>query len=78
MDIKKIFDLLDHNFLICTLEYGLGKNWNIWVKILLRDKKSCVINGDTFTKCIPLGTGARQGELISAFIFTLALEISFI
>lgn len=48
------------------------------VKPVNINKESCDINGGTFTKCIPLGTGARQGDLISAFIFTLALEISFL
>ena len=34
MDIEKAFDLLDHDFLILTLEnYGFGKNFILWVKI---------------------------------------------
>ena len=46
MDIEKAFDSLDHNFLISTLEkYGFGQNFIIWVKILLNDQESCVING---------------------------------
>lgn len=39
MDIKKIFDLLDHNFLILVLEKMA------LVNILLRDQESYVING---------------------------------
>ena len=46
MDIEKAFDSLDHNFLISNLEkYGFGQNFIIWVKILLNDQESCVING---------------------------------
>ena len=79
MDIEKAFDSLDHDFLILTLEkYGFGKNFILWVKILLRDQESCVINGGTTTKYFPLGRGARQGDPISAFLFVLALEILFI
>ena len=79
MDIEKAFDSLDHNFLILTLEkYGFGKNFILWVKILLRDQESCVINGGTTTKYFSLGRGARQGDPISAFLFILALEILFI
>ena len=78
MDIEKAFDLLNHNFLISTLEkYGLGQNVILWVKILLNDQKSCVINGGKTTKYFMLGRGARQGDPISLFQFTLALEILF-
>ena len=79
MDIEKAFDSLDHNFLISTLEkYGFGKNFILWVKILLRDQESCVVNGSTTTKYFSLGRGAHQGDPISAFLFVLALEVLFI
>ena len=79
MDIEKAFDSLDHNVLISTLEkYGFGQNFILWIKILLNDKKSCVINGGKTTKYFMLGRGARQGDPISAFLFILALEILFL
>ena len=79
MDIEKAFDSLDHNFLISTLEkYGFGQNFILWVKILLNDQESCVINGGKTTKYFMLGRGARQGDPISAFLFILALEILFL
>ena len=79
MDIEKAFDSLDHDFLILTLEkYGFGKNFILWVKILLRDQESCVIRDQeswvTTTKYFSLGGGARQGDPISAILFILALE----
>ena len=74
-DIEKAFDSLDYDFLMLTLEiYGFGKNFILWVKILLRDQESCVINGGTTTKYFSLGRGARQGDPISAILFILALE----
>ena len=76
MDIEKAFDSLDHNFLISTLEkYGFGKNFILWVKILLRDLESWVINGGTTTKYLSLGRCVRQGDPISPFLFVLALEV---
>ena len=51
MDIDKASDSLDHNFLISALEkYGFGKNFISWVKVLLRNQESCVLNGSTTTK----------------------------
>ena len=79
MDIEKAFDLLDHNFLISTLEkYGFSQNFILWVKILLKDQESCVISGGKTTKYFLLGRGARQGSPISGFLFILALEILFL
>ena len=79
MDIEKAFDSLDQNFLISALEiYGFGKNVIFWVKILLKDQESCVINSGTTTKYFSLGRGARQGYPISGFLFVLALEVFFI
>ena len=73
MDIEKAFDSLDHNFLISILEkYNFGQNFILWIKILLNDQESCVINGAKTTKYFMLGRGARQGDPISA------LEILFL
>ena len=78
MDTEKAPNSFDHNFLIFTLEnYGFGKNFILWVKILLEDHESCVINGVTTTKYFSLGRGARQGDPISV-LFILVLEVLFI
>ena len=64
---KKVFDLLDHIFVISTLEkYDFGKNFNSRVKILLRDQESCVPNGNTTAKHFRLRRGTCDGELISS------------
>ena len=57
---------------------ALVKNFILWVKILLRDQESCVINGGTTTKYFSLGRRAWQDDPVSAFLFILALEILFI
>ena len=45
MNTEKVFGSLVQDFLILTLEkYCFGKNFILWVKILLRDQESCVIN----------------------------------
>ena len=66
MDIVKAFDSLDHNFVITSLEkYGFDQILILWVKILLNDQESYVINGGKTTKYFMFGRGARQGEPIS-------------
>ena len=73
MDIEKAFDSLGHNFLISTLEkYDFGQNFILWVKILLKDQESCVINGGKTTKYFMLDRGARQFDPISAFLFNFS------
>ena len=76
MDIEKAFDTLDHNFLLTVLEkIGFGKNFISWIKIILANQGSCVINGGSTTKYFKLEKGARQGDPISAYLFIIALEV---
>ena len=57
---------------------ALVKNFILWEQVLLRDQESCVINSGTTTYYFSFGRGARQGELVSAFLFISALEILFL
>ena len=70
--MKKAFDSLDHIFLIYVLKkFGFGKNFIIWIEILLTDQQSCVINGRTTTEYFSLERGARQGDPVSRYLFML-------
>ena len=46
--------------------------------ILLKDQESCFINGGKTTKYFLLGKDTRHGDLISASLFILVLEILFL
>ena len=63
--------------IISILKNGLGENFILWVKILLRDQESCVINGGTTINYFSIRKDASQSDPISAFLFVLALEIFF-
>ena len=79
VDFEKAFDWLNHKFLIAVLKkYGFGEDFIDWIKILLRDQESCVINGGHTTTYLLLERGARQGDPILAYLFALALELFFI
>ena len=45
------------------------------MQILLRNQKSRIVNGETTSKYFKLKK--RQGDLISAYLFILVLEIAF-
>ena len=76
MDIEKAFDSLGHGFLSSVLrKCEFGKNFIVWIEILLKDQLSCVINGKTTTQYFNLERGACQGDPISAYHFILTLEI---
>ena len=75
VDFEKVFDSVNHKFLIAVLEkYGFDQNFIDWIKILLQDQESCVINGGQTTTYFCLECSARQGDPISAFLIVLALE----
>ena len=77
-DIEKAFDSLDHDFLLIVLKkFGFCENVIHWMKILLNNQQSCVINGGFTTPYFKLKKGAREGDSISAYLFILASEVFF-
>ena len=62
-DIEKAFYSFDHNFLIAVLKnFGLGHEFIQWVKTLLYDQQSCVMNNGHSTGYLALKRGFRQGD----------------
>ena len=73
IDFEKAFDSLNHAFLIVALrKYGFGDNFTDWIKILLKNQESCVINERHTTKYFKLERGARQGDLMSTYLFDIS------
>ena len=79
IDIEKAFDSVNHVFLIAILEnFGFGKTFIYWIKILLKNQESCVINGGKTSQYFKLERGTRQGNPISAYLFIIVLEVLFL
>ena len=79
IDFEKVFYSMNHAFFNAALKkYGFGDNFIDWIKILLNNQESCVINRGHTTKYFKLERGACQGDPISAYLFIIALEIFFI
>ena len=74
VDIEKAFDSINHCILIKVLEkYVFEKDFIKWIKMLLQNQESCIVNGGTTTSYFKLKKGARQGDPISAYLFILVL-----
>ena len=79
IDFQKAFDSLNHNFIIESCQkFGFPEYMITWIKVLLTNQESCVINGGTTTSYFKLERGARQGDPIAAYLFIIALEMLFI
>lgn len=78
-DFENVFDSLNHNFTITDLEhYSFGNDFIEWIKTVLKNQESLMINRSQTAKFFRLKGGARQRDPISAYLFILALEIIFI
>ena len=75
INIEKVFDSVNHHFLIAILEkIGFGTEFIEWIKVLLNNQESCVINGGKTSKYSKLESRTRQGDPISAIYLLLYLK----
>ena len=56
-------------------KFGFRIDFVSWIKTILKNQESWIINGGKTAKYFKLERGAWQGEPISAYLFILVLEI---
>ena len=60
IDIEKAFDSVNHFFLISVLKRNdFGDHFIKWIKILLKNQESCILNGGKTTRYFKLERGTR-------------------
>jgi hypothetical protein len=65
VDFQKAFDSLNHTFIIeCCRKFGFPQEMLDWIKILLTNQESCVINAGATTKYFNLERGAHKAILL--------------
>ena len=62
MDVEKAFDSMDHGFLLRVLKaFGFGENFIKWIRIILTNQESSVMNGGNSTSYWKLERGQDKG-----------------
>ena len=67
---------MDHNFLFAVLKaFSFGPQFLQWVHTLFEGSQSCVMNNGFTTEYFSLQQRTRQGDLLLAYLFLLAIEV---
>ena len=76
IDFSKAFDTISHRFIQNVLSmYGFGESICNWIDKFFSNRDAAVLMKGNFSDRILLGQGVPQGDIISPYIFVLAVEI---
>ena len=74
-DLLEMSEVLNKEGFLVTI--GFGNEFIEWIKVLLNNQESCVINGGKTSKYFKQERRTRQGNPISAYLFIMMLEVVF-
>ena len=73
VDAEKVFDSINHYFLMCVLKkFVFGNQFRKWLQILMKN-----LDGGKTRPYFKLERGARQGDPILTYLFIIAFESVF-
>nr|GEZ73132.1 RNA-directed DNA polymerase, eukaryota, reverse transcriptase zinc-binding domain protein [Tanacetum cinerariifolium] len=75
VEIEKAFDSLKWDYLdLVMVKFGFSCKWRAWIKACLRNARSSILVNGSPLKEFEIFRGLRQGDLLSPFLFILAME----
>ena len=76
IDLKKAFDSLNKSFMFETLlTFNFGPSFVRWIRTFYQNISSSVMNNGFSTGPFSVHRGVRQGDLLSAYLFSVSLGI---
>ena len=74
--IEKAFGSIDHSFIEKVLNFfKFGKDLQHWIEVFYTDISSCVINNGDASPFSSICRGARQGCLLSPYLFIISIDL---
>ena len=74
-DLRKAYDSIDWNFiLMCLLAVGCPPNFVNWIKECITNSRFTIALNGSLVGYFQRGKGLRQGDLISPYLFVIAIE----
>ena len=76
IDFRKAFDSINHEYIQAVLKkFNFGNDICDWVKPFFNEREGRIMMNEHLTDKITLEQGVPQGDIISPFIFIIAVEI---
>ena len=71
-DYKRAFDSLSHEFIFEVLHFfNFGPDIIRWIRVMLHEANSCVVQNKVSTDFFSIAQGCRQGDCCSPLLFIL-------